>query len=106
LIPNYGVAGAAYSTLVGNLIATTYMFFAGQFYFRVAYDFKKITIILSILIPVSFFGNYLDFKFPKWDAILLIYKLLTMIVSIILILLSGIVSKNQYKLLYSYISKK
>jgi O-antigen/teichoic acid export membrane protein len=106
LIPIYGVAGAAYSTLAGNLLATIYMFFAGQHYFRVVYDFKKLIIITSALLSVAFVGIYLDFKYSKWDMDLLLYKSAAIVASIILILFSGIVSKDQFKLIFSYFRKR
>lgn len=105
-IPTFGVAGAAYSTLIGNLLATIYMYFAGQYYFRVVYDFRKLVIIVCILLTASILGNYLDFIYPKWDKILLIYKSIIIITSILLLLLSGLVSKQQVNSILNFIKKK
>jgi O-antigen/teichoic acid export membrane protein len=106
LIPIYGVAGAAYSTLAGNLLATVYMYFAGQYYFRVQYDFRKLIIIVCILLTASIAGNYLDFNYPKWDKILLVYKTFLIIISTLLLLLSGLVSKQQVKSILVFIKIK
>lgn len=74
LIPPYGVTGAAYATLAGNLIATIYMYFAGQHYFRVNYEFRKLLLIILITIGAAYAGNSIDAVFSHWSLTLSVFK--------------------------------
>jgi O-antigen/teichoic acid export membrane protein len=97
LIPAYGVAGAAYATLAGNVIATVYMYFAGQHFFSVIYDFKKLAIIIVVLLSAAYIGIWVDRLTPVWEWRLISMKALIMLLAMALLLFSRIVSINQFK---------
>jgi len=98
LIPIFGVAGAAYATLAGNLLATVYMYYAGQHYFRVNYDFKKIGLIIIVLLGGAYGGIWVDSQFKTWETILLIYKIALLFLVVFLLIATKIISKSQYEL--------
>jgi O-antigen/teichoic acid export membrane protein len=95
LIPHYGVTGAAYSTLIGNLLATIYMFFAGQYYFKIVYDFKRVSIILIILLGVAYIGILVDKNYLVWNFEIVAIKLFLLFITLILLFLTKIISKSQ-----------
>lgn len=96
LIPLYGVAGAAYATLAGNLIATVYMYYAGQHYFKVDYDFKKVGLISGILLGAAYTGIWLDARFEQWELLLVAYKMGLLALVVALLIVTRILTKNQY----------
>jgi O-antigen/teichoic acid export membrane protein len=106
LIPLYGVAGAAYATLAGNLVATVYMYYAGQHYFKVDYDFKKVGLITAILLGAAYAGIWLDVRFEKWEMLLVAYKMGLMILVLVLLIASRILTKNQYQEAITFFRKK
>jgi O-antigen/teichoic acid export membrane protein len=106
LIPPYGVAGAAYATLAGNLLATVYMFFAGQHYFKVFYDFKKIFVITAIIISAAVFGICLDSIYDRWTAILVLYKLAIIVLTLALFVFSKVLTLKQFQETMDFFQKK
>jgi O-antigen/teichoic acid export membrane protein len=73
-IPSWGIVGASAATLGGNVVALVYMYFAGQHYFHVNYEFNK-------LVPLTLLGAFsialgvgIDHYFVTWNAHLLLFK--------------------------------
>ena len=106
LIPPYGVAGAAYATFAGNLLATVYMYFAGQHYFKVSYDFKKIFTITTIVISAAVFGIWLDSIYERWTAILVLYKLTIIVLTLALLVISKVLTLKQFQETMDFFQKK
>lgn len=106
LIPLFGVAGAAYASLFGNLFATIYMYYVGQQYLKVVYDIKKLLVIVVLLLSAAYFGIYIDKHFPKWDWHLLIFKIGILVVTMVLLVLAGVVSKAQILQLFAFLRKQ
>lgn len=106
LIPQYGVAGAAYATLAGNLVATVYMYYAGQHYFKVDYDFKKVGLITAILLGAAYAGIWLDARFEKWELLLVAYKMGLLALVLALLIVTRVLTKNQYHEAIAFFRKK
>lgn len=106
LIPSYGIAGAAYATFAGNLVATIYMYYAGQFYFRVDYEFKKISLIVVITIVAVLTGNFVDDLYPQWSPMLLGWKSIIIILFLVLLFVSGVLQIKLIKQCYVFIRCK
>lgn len=106
LIPTYGVLGAAYASLIGNLIALIYMFYAGQYYFRVSYEFRKILIVIFITILAVIAGNLIDQQNVGWTAWIIIYKFVILLVVISLLIVFRIIDLQLVKLGIDAINNK
>jgi len=76
LIPAWGIQGAAISTMVGNLVALFYGYFAGQHYFRVNYEGRKIGLLTGVATLTIMVGGVLDHSHAMWRPELIAYKLL------------------------------
>jgi O-antigen/teichoic acid export membrane protein len=105
LIPIYGVAGAAYSTLIGNLLATIYMFFAGQYYFKVHYDLKKVGLITLVLLGAAYAGLQIDKFYLVWNPELVGLKVIILLIAILLLFVTKVISKSQLTLGMSLFGK-
>lgn len=75
LIPIWGITGAAVATLAGNFVAMFYMYFAGQHYFHVEYEFKKVFPLIISSVAAIVFGIILDSYYALWNMQLLSFKL-------------------------------
>ena len=106
LIPPYGVAGAAYASLAGNLVATVYMYYAGQHYFKVDYDFKKVGLITVILLGAAYAGIWVDAQFSKWEIMLLVYKAALLLAVFALLIVTRILTKSQYQEALAFFRKE
>jgi O-antigen/teichoic acid export membrane protein len=106
LIPKYGVAGAAYATLAGNLLATIYMFFAGQHYFKVTYDLKKVFAITIIIVVAAVFGIWVDSRFNSWEPILVLYKTFIVLFTLVLLIFSKVLTLSQLQETIDFFRKK
>jgi O-antigen/teichoic acid export membrane protein len=81
LIPSLGITGAAIATLAANVSGLVYMFVAGQHYFHVQYDFRRVlgllvATVIPILIAVS-----ADRLFVVWQPGLLWVKFPALLVT-------------------------
>lgn len=106
LIPNYGVLGAAYASLIGNLIALIYMFYAGQYYFRVSYEFRKILIVIFTTILAVIGGNVIDQHAINWSIWVIIYKFVILLMVISLLIVFRIIDLQLVKLGIDAINNK
>lgn len=76
LIPAWGIQGAAISTMVGNLVALFYGYFAGQHYFYVNYEGRKIGLLTGVATLTIMVGGGIDHSHAMWRPELIAYKLL------------------------------
>ena len=106
LIPSYGVAGAAYATLTGNLLAMVYMYYAGQYYFRVNYEFGKVFKILALSILVAVGGIIIDEYYEVWQLSLSLYKLIIFVFFVIMLFAIGVINLSLVKQGYSFLKTK
>lgn len=106
LIPKFGVAGAAYSTLIGNLASTFYMFFAGQYYFKVYYEYFKVSMIIALSMFVTIGGIYFDGIYLSWDLKLIVFKIILFLLYIVLLFVFKVVNISLIKQGYTFVLNK
>lgn len=106
LIPHFGVTGAVYSTLIGNVISLIYIYNAGQQYFRVKYENYKLLFIVLLVIFATVVGIWIDYKFEVWDYLLIIYKLLIFILYFISLIVFKIITRTDILKCYNLIYDK
>jgi O-antigen/teichoic acid export membrane protein len=104
-IPRWGVVGAAVATLMGNLVALVYNFCAGQHYFPVSYEYRKITIFVILTTFAVIAGSQVDALFPIWQPSLLILKTAIIGIFILAVIVLRVISwseiRNGLKYIYS-----
>jgi len=76
LIPAWGIQGAAVSTMIGNLVALCYGYFAGQHFFRVNYEGRKIGQLIGVATAAIVVGGVIDHSQVMWRPELTAYKVL------------------------------
>jgi O-antigen/teichoic acid export membrane protein len=59
-IPIWGIAGAAAATLIGNIVSLAYMYVAGQHYFRVSYETRRLSALTVATAVVIAMGLLID----------------------------------------------
>lgn len=79
LIRWWGITGAALATMFGNVVALSYAFSAGQHYFRVGYEGRKIGAVVTLAVLAVAAALILDRSFVTWRADLILYKLLVVV---------------------------
>lgn len=94
LIPQYGIAGAVYSTLLGNLASIVYIYFAGQHYFKVAYEAYNLIVIIMSALAVTLLGIFLDSRFETWSVLLTLYKGLSFLLFLGMLITFKVITKE------------
>lgn len=98
LIPDYGVLGATYAAVIANLVSLIYMYYAGQFYLHISYEWNKILFIIIITSVGALLGIIVDNSFEYLDITSIFLKICIIGISgFILIRLSGFGVKDIYK---------
>lgn len=73
LMPNYGIMGAALATLLSYMVMALSIFWANQKIFPVAYDYKRIFVLLLLLSLALFILYFWDLTFLLRILILLLF---------------------------------
>ncbi len=84
LIPTMSITGAAVATLAGNLFATFYMYWAGQKYFYVKYDFTKVLGVIVLGTSIAIVGLWIDSGYETWSISNFVFKLLLFLMFVLL----------------------
>lgn len=79
-IPRWGILGAAFATLSGYLVALLYNYIAGQYYFHVMYEARKVLTLITLSITVILIGNFIDSHFYDEVLLALLFKSLAYVV--------------------------
>lgn len=105
-IPSWGIMGASLATLGGNFIAVVYMYFAGQHYFRVAYEYKKL-FVLGLVGAISIgVGIGLDQYFNEWNAKILIFKAAVIGLFILSLMFFRVLRPDSMKLAWNFVRSR
>lgn len=106
LIPFISITGAALATLAGNLFATVYMYWAGQKYFYVKYDFTRVlgTILLSTSIAIL--GLWIDSRYGIWSSANAFFKVLLFFGFVVLSFIFRITNMDNVRQLIALVISK
>lgn len=99
LIPEYGLIGASFSTLLAIIFNNSVIFYFGNRNYNLEIDFKRIIFILPLLIVSMYFGNYVVDSFISniWSLIL-IKMMIVILYSAVLIMSNLLNVKGLLKL--------
>jgi len=106
LIPKWGIIGASFSTMLGNLIALTYSYSIAKRYFTVDYEFRKVAILLSTATTAIAGALLVDRNFAQWSTELLLYKVPLFLLFLISPFVFRIIGREELKWARGYIAGK
>jgi O-antigen/teichoic acid export membrane protein len=86
LAPRFGIAGTAFSALLGNMTSTYLLYRISQRYYPIPYDQRRVAAIVALAGALMLVGIYCDHIFPL-GATLLLLKIGLVLVYAALILL-------------------
>lgn len=98
LIPNYGMMGAAFASLISFIIRTAILYYYAQKSYYIPYNIAKVTGFLFILLFVCIFQNYIGIHY--------IIKVILFILIVFLTPLMGLVKYSQVGSLSKVIYRK
>lgn len=103
LIPRWGTTGAAASTMLGNLVAPIYSYYAAQRYFSVNYEFRKVFTLVGMATATIAAGVFIDRNFSAWTPEILLYKIPLYAVFVASLFIFGVVSRKEVNRVRGYL---
>lgn len=98
-IPLWGIMGAAFATLSGYLVALLYNYIAGQHYFHVVYEAKKVLTLIALSIAVILIGSMIDSHSYNWALLALFFKALTYVIFVVSLFVLKVIGYNDIAML-------
>lgn len=103
LIPKWGIAGAAASSMWGSLTALVYGYCAAQRYLPVKYEFRKVFTLLGAATTIICAGILVDRSLPSWSPIVLLLKLLLSAMFVLSLFVLGAISREEVTRVRAYL---
>lgn len=75
LIPRWSIGGAAVATMLGNMVAFLCRYYAGQRYLYIAYEFRKLFVLIILATGIIAMITWADHRVSVWSPIVLLYKI-------------------------------
>ena len=92
LVPRYGMFGAAYATLIANVVAALITYLVVQRYYPLKFEYAKLAKVLGMVLVLLVLVNFLSREILYFDIPL---KIAALVIYSIGILYLGIIDKNQ-----------
>jgi O-antigen/teichoic acid export membrane protein len=105
LIPRWGILGAAIGTALGNFVALAYGYVAGQHYFSVHYEGRRIAGLVAIATITMVIGALIDRAQATWSLDVLFYKSALYLGFLLGLLGLKIVTQEEWNSLRSYLKR-
>jgi len=103
LIPELGMLGAAYATLLAYLSMAIFQYFLSQKFYKIHYEWRKIFLIgLSTILSYGLFYILSDLKILN----IYILKILSVLLFVILLELFGLIEIKWLKEFFQFLMKK
>jgi O-antigen/teichoic acid export membrane protein len=103
LIPELGMLGAAYATLLAYLSMAIFQYFLSQKFYKIHYELRKIFLIgLSTILSYGLFYILSDYKILN----IYILKILSVLLFVILLELFGLIEIKWLKEFFQFLMKK
>ena len=105
LIPEYGLTGAAFATLISTTITNVILAFIGQKLYRIRYEWRIIISLMGLMVLAMLFMLSLEYPGPSLYMVYSI-KMVFIALYVLLGIKAGIVTKDAIKKVLSWFSVK
>jgi O-antigen/teichoic acid export membrane protein len=106
LISRWGIIGAVIATMMGNLIALLYGYFAGQHYFFVHYEFSKVLLLIGAAAITIVISVLVDRGFYSWKPEILVFKTLLYATFLVSLFVFKIITRENIRGIRVYLTDR